>query len=179
MILSILLTTTGFGETTETPQRPSRGVIANVPTTDPYWGNALVLERPDTNARRLGALQNGTEVTIAESSGYYTRITSPKTGWVGTRLITITETEAIDPKAPETIESLLFNSKPEKKLNDLTDPQKTYTPYVSETVDFTQFGPLPTPGPTPDPAANGDPAAVPAGGPSAPAVPVTPANAAP
>jgi len=124
-------------------QQPTRGEIANVPEKSPYWGQAVVRSRPDSKSEALGSLQNGTEVALGEMSGMWIKVTAPKVGWVGSNLVKITESGPLDPNTPLTIEQMIYNSKPAKRLKILKG-QQSIKPFLAVPVDFKIV--------TPDPA---------------------------
>jgi len=108
----------------EALSEPKKGVIAHVPNNAQYNGCALLKEGPESKSKTIGNLPNGTSVTIGGMSGAWLQVTHPKQGWVAANLIDITETGPVDPNAPPSFETVVFNSKPEIRLKILEKTQE-------------------------------------------------------
>lgn len=105
---------------------PRQGVVQNVPVEAPWNGCLLVREGPGMNWPVKGYVTNGTAVKIEATDGAWYRISSPKTGYVYSTYVKITETETLDSSNERalTLEEIVENSKPWTRDANLEERKK-------------------------------------------------------
>ncbi len=105
---------------------PRQGVVQNVPVEAPWNGCLLVREGPGTNWPIKGYVTNGTAIKIEATDGAWYRISLPKTGYVYSTYVKITETETLDSSNERalTLEEIVENSNPWTRDNNLEERKK-------------------------------------------------------
>lgn len=105
---------------------PRQGVVQDVPVEAPWNGCLLVREGPGMNWPIKGYVANGTAVKIEATDGAWYRISSPKTGYVYSTYVKITETETLDSSNERalTLEEIVENSKPWTRDANLEERKK-------------------------------------------------------
>jgi hypothetical protein len=97
----------------ETLSEPRRGVVQNVPTADPYYGNLVIRQGPSLQTPSIGFVSNGDEVTIVGTSGSFMQISSPKSGFVWASYLKITEwgqSQIVPGQDPLPLETIVNNT---------------------------------------------------------------------
>ncbi|HPT47824.1 MAG TPA: SH3 domain-containing protein [Candidatus Rifleibacterium sp.] len=116
---------------------PRQGIVENVPAEEPYNGCLLVREGPGGSSAVKGYVTNGTTVQIEATDGAWYKITAPKTGYVYSTYVKITETATIDPATrdkPLSLEEIAENSDPWNRATDLDEKQKLLENNDNETL---------------------------------------------
>ncbi len=106
---------------------PRQGIVENVPVEEPYNGCLLVREGAGGNSKILGYVPNGTTVQIEATDGAWYKISSPKTGYVYSSFVRITETVPIDAANRDkalSLEEIVDNSDPWTRDKNLAERQK-------------------------------------------------------
>ncbi len=126
ILFLLILGMTGIATAAEL-STPRQGVVENVPVEEPYNGCLLVREGAGGNSKILGYVPNGTTVQIEATDGAWYKISSPKTGYVYSSFVRITETVPIDAANRDkalSLEEIVDNSDPWTRDKNLAERQK-------------------------------------------------------